>query len=262
MSLIIETNCYTSAMRWDAGRYDSSFAFVTEHGKSLIEMLAPRPGERIVDLGCGTGPSPPRSPPTAPPCSVLDSSAQMIAKASADHPDLAFELADGHDFSVPEPQDAVFSNAALHWMSGDPDAVIARVHASLVPGGRFVAEFGAAGNSAKLLAAVRAVWARHGVELVVPWYFPSPAEYAARLERGGFAVRMLRYFDRPSLLDRCPDGIADWLRMFGADVLAQLPQAAVPAAFAEVNELAAAQLHRPDGWYVDYVRLCFAAERR
>ncbi len=248
-------------MRWDAGRYDSSFAFVAEHGKSLIEMLGPCPGERIVDLGCGTGLLTAEIAAHGAAVLGVDASAQMIAKARADHPDLAFELGDGHDFSVPEPQDAVFSNAALHWMSGDPDAVIARVHAALVPGGRFVAEFGAAGNTTAVLAAVRAVWARHGVELVVPWYFPSPAQYAARLERGGFTVRLLRNFDRPSLLDRCPDGIADWLRMFGADLLAQLPRAAVPAALADVNESAAAELHRPDGWFVDYVRLRFAAER-
>ena len=247
-------------MRWDAARYDSSFAFVTEHGKYLIDLLGPVPGERIVDLGCGTGALTAEIAAHGAAVLGLDSSAQMIAKARADYPGLAFELADGHDFSVAEPQHAVFSNAALHWMSRDPDAVIARVRASLVPGGRFVAEFGAAGNCAKVLAATRAVWARHGVELAVPWYFPSPAEHAARLERGGFTVRMLRYFDRPSLLDRCPDGIADWLRMFGADIVAQLPPAAVPTALASVNEIAAAQLRRPDGWYADYVRLCFVAE--
>jgi SAM-dependent methyltransferase len=248
-------------MRWDAGRYQSSFAFVTRHGKSLIDVLAPSPGQRIVDLGCGTGLLTAEIAAHGATVVGVDSSAQMIATARADYPDLAFELADGHDFSVAGPQDAVFSNAALHWMSRDPDAVIARVHAALAPGGRFVAEFGAAGNCAVLLAAVRAGWARRGVELVVPWYFPSPAEHAARLERGGFTLRELRYFDRPSLLDRCADGIADWLGMFGPDMVAQLPPATVRDALAEVNELAAPQLRRPDGWYADYVRLCFVAER-
>ncbi len=249
-------------MRWDAGRYDSSFAFVTQHGKYLIDLLGPGPGERIVDLGCGTGALTAEIAARGADALGLDSSEQMIAKARADYPDLCFEVADGHDFSVAEPQHAVFSNAALHWMSLDPDAVIARVGAALAPGGRFVAEFGAAGNCAKVLAAARTVWARHGVELAVPWYFPSPAEHAARLERGGFTLRLLRYFDRPSLLDHCPDGIADWLRMFGADIVAQLPAGAVAAALASVNDLASAQLLRPDGWYADYVRLCFVAERR
>ncbi len=249
-------------MRWDAVRYQSSFAFVTQHGESLIDLLDPRPGERIVDLGCGTGVLTAQIAARGAAALGVDSSAQMIAKARADYPDLAFELADGHDFSVARPQHAVFSNAALHWMSRDPDAVIACVRAALVPGGRFVAEFGAAGNCAVLLAAASAVWARHGVELVVPWYFPSAAEHAARLERSGFTVRLLRYFDRPSLLDQCPDGIADWLAMFGADMVAQLPATAVPKALASVNEIAAEQLLRPDGWYADYVRLCFVAERR
>src|SRR5260370_35037947 len=104
-------------MRWDARRYESSFGPRSTH----------LPRARVNGLS-------------------ISAAAQMIADARVDHPDLSFELADGHDFSVAEQQDAVFSNAALHWMSRDPDAVIARVHAALVPGGRFVAEFGAAGN--------------------------------------------------------------------------------------------------------------------
>src|SRR5260370_395256 len=106
-------------MRWDARRYESSFGPRSTH----------LPRARVNGLS-------------------ISAAAQMIADARVDHPDLSFELADGHDFSVAEQQDAVFSNAALHWMSRDPDAVIARVHAALVPGGRFVAGFGAAAHCA------------------------------------------------------------------------------------------------------------------
>ena len=253
-------------MRWDPGTYDDSFSFVTEHGKHLLGLLNPRPGERILDLGCGTGALTAEIAARGSIVLGIDSSAQMIAKARADHPHLRFEVADGHDFSVREPQDAVFSNAALHWMSRDPGAVVERVAQALVPGGRFVAESGAAGNVAAILAAARDVWARYGVELAVPWYFPSPAEYAARLERGGFVVRLLKYFDRPSLLSDAADGIAGWMRMFGGDMIAQLsaqsPAEVVPAALASLNELTAARLRRPEGWYADYVRLLFVAERR
>jgi len=249
-------------MRWDPGAYDESFAFVTENGKSLLDLLSPRPGERIIDLGCGTGALTAEIAARGATARGIDSSEQMIAKARAEHPGLAFELADGHDFAVPQPQDAVFSNAALHWMSRDPDAVIARVREALVPGGRFVAELGAAGNCAVILAAVRELWARHDVQPCTPWYFPSPAEHAARLEQGGFTVRLLTYFDRPTLLSDAAGGIASWIRMFGRDMLAQLPPEAVPAALASVNEITAARLRRPEGWYADYVRLRFAAERR
>ena len=39
---------------WDAGLYDDRHAFVWKHGESLLELLRPEPGERILDLGCGT----------------------------------------------------------------------------------------------------------------------------------------------------------------------------------------------------------------
>ena len=114
-----------------------------------------------------------------------------------------------------QPYDAVFSNAALHWMSRDPDAVIACVREALRPGGRFVAEMGGAGNCAALTSAMQTAWREYGLrEPELPWYFPTPAEYARRLEQGGFTVRLLEYFDRPTPLDECPDGAADWVRMF------------------------------------------------
>ena len=97
--------------------------------------------------------------------------------------------------------DAVFSNAALHWMR-DADAVIAGVHRALRPGGRFVGEFGGAGNVAAITVALTAVLQRRGIDAgaAIPWFFPSAAEYRGRLERHGEArwpgdatVRMLAF---------------------------------------------------------------------
>jgi len=154
--------------------------------------------------------------------------------------------------------DAVFSNAALHWMR-DPDAVIAGVWRALKPGGRFVGECGGAGNVATVLDALHAVVARRGVDghAVSPWYFPSVDEYRARLERRGFAVASIDLIPRPTPL---PGRLADWLDTFAESFLAAVPADDRDAVKDEVEALVRAALCDASGaWTVDYVRLRFAA---
>jgi hypothetical protein len=110
---------------------------------------------------------------------------------------------------------------------------------------------------------VSTAWREYGLrEPYLPWYFPTPAEYAVRLEKAGFVVRLLEYFDRPTPLDECPGGAADWVRMFAGSVLEGLPPEIVAPLLGRVNELAAPALRRETGWMADYVRLRFAAVRR
>lgn len=253
-------------MRWDAARYDGSFGFVTAHGAPLLDALAPQPGERILDLGCGTGELTAAIAEHAAQVIGVDSSPDMMARARAAFPGLRFEVADGHDFTrealgVRTGFDAVFSNAALHWMSRDPDAVLACVRDALRPdGGRFVAEFGGAANITAITGAVRDAVRETGREAApIPWYFPTPGEYTNRLEAAGFTVRHLDYFERPTPLDDCPDGVADWVRMFGTGLLAGIPAGERAALLERVKELAAADLHRDGHWFADYVRLRFVA---
>ncbi|MQA87679.1 MAG: methyltransferase domain-containing protein [Streptosporangiales bacterium] len=249
-------------MRWDAGLYERSFGYVAAYGEALIDLLDPRPDERIIDLGCGTGTLTSEVAARGARVLGLDSSTAMIDQARGQHPELDFEVADAHVFTFREQADAVFSNAALHWMT-DPDAVIARVWAALRPGGRFVAEMGASGNCATIIEAVHAAAAELGIagEVRSPWYFPTPAEQAARLEKGGFEVRWLHCFDRPTPLDQCPDGIADWLRMFGAEMLRPVPADLIDRLLDRVNELTAPALYRDGIWTADYRRLRFIAAR-
>src|SRR5215217_4859847 len=126
-----------SEMRWDSSLYDESFGIISAFGAGVVELLAPRPGERIVDLGCGTGALTAEIAAAGAEIVGIDASEAMIDRARELYPQLRFEVAKGEEFTLEYPVDAVFSSAALHWMS-PPEAVAASVARALKPGGRFV----------------------------------------------------------------------------------------------------------------------------
>ncbi|GAA4608291.1 hypothetical protein GCM10023195_32370 [Actinoallomurus liliacearum] len=250
-------------MQWAVATYDTAFGYVSAHGAPLLDLLDPQPDERIIDLGCGTGVSTAEIAARGAEVVGIDESLEMVNAARSQNPHLSFAVGDAHDFTLSEPYDAVFSNSALHWMTRDPSAVISRVHAALRPGGRFVAEMGGAGNCAELITAVQTAWRVFGLpEPELPWYFPTPAEYATRLEECGFVVRLMEYFDRPTRLTECPEGAADWVRLFAPELIAEVPPELAGPLLDRVNELAAPALRRESGWMADYVRLRFAAVRQ
>ncbi|GAA3199369.1 class I SAM-dependent methyltransferase [Actinocorallia longicatena] len=250
-------------MNWGVATYDSAFGYVSAHGAPLIDLLDPQPGERIIDLGCGAGMLTAELAARGAEPLGLDGNPHLIAQASSQFPELSFAVGDAADFTVADRYDAVISMSALHWMARDPDAVLARVHASLRPGGRFVAEMGGAGNCAELIAAMQTAWRDYDLpEPELPWYFPTPADYATRLEEAGFTVRLLEYFDRPTRMTDAPDGAADWVRLFAAAPLAGVPSELIEPVLSRVNTLAAPALRRESGWVADYVRLRFAAVRK
>ena len=241
--------------RWDPARYRRNAGFVAELGRPLLDLLAPKPGEHILDLGCGDGAL------TAEIAAIsrvtaLDASPEQVAAARARGLDAI--VADGTRLSFDAEFDAVFSNAALHWMR-DPDAVIAGVWRALKPGGRFVAECGGAGNVESVRRALAAALARRGIdaEATGPWYFPEPEEYRARLERAGFRVRSLTLLPRPT---RLPGALADWLDTFAESFLATVPPQTRPRVKAEVEDMLRDGFSDAAGvWTLDYVRLRFAA---
>jgi SAM-dependent methyltransferase len=157
--------------------------------------------------------------------------------------------------------DAVFSSAALHWMS-PPEAVAACVLRALKPGGRFVAEMGGKGNVATIVEAVHRALEEEGIprrQVNSPWYFPGIGEYAPLLERAGFEVVFMHLFDRPTPLDDCPNGAADWVRMFGGNFLTPLPPGRHARVLERVNDLTRPMLYREGRWVADYRRLRFMA---
>ncbi|HEY3497118.1 MAG TPA: class I SAM-dependent methyltransferase [Polyangiaceae bacterium] len=140
---------------WDPKRYEERARFVGEAGAPLLELLAPRAGERILDLGCGTGKLTRALANTGASVVGVDSSPEMLAEARAAHPDLEFALERGEALPYDGEFDAIFSNAALHWMPRARDVASGMARA-LRPGGRLVAEFGGFENVAAVRAAVSA----------------------------------------------------------------------------------------------------------
>ena len=246
---------------WNAGLYQSSYSFVWEYGRDLIALLAPKPGERILDAGCGTGQLTAEISRSGAQVAGIDTSAAMIDQARGNFPDLQFRLQDICTMAGRAEFDAVFSNAALHWVIRADDAARAMAE-SLKPDGRFVAELGGHGNIRALIEAVRlALESKFGAapERVNPWFFPSVAEYAPILERHGLEVTFAALFDRPTALEGGARGLANWFAMFGGPLHEELRQ---PAFVELVEQFAAPHLLRDGVWFLDHRRLRVVARKR
>jgi trans-aconitate 2-methyltransferase len=246
--------------RWDAGLYDEKHSFVWKYGAELIDLLAPQAGERILDLGCGTGHLTAQIAAAGAEVVGIDSSSEMVAEARHLYPHLRFEIADARDFRLPESFDAVFSNAVLHWVQ-EPERAIACIHRALRPGGRFVAEFGGRGNVRVIVAALTGAAAVVGLGTWThPWYYPGIAEYATLLERAGLEVTDASLFDRPTPLEG-EQGLRHWIEMFAGDVLGRIPAGDRERFFRRAEEALRPALHREGRWFADYRRLRIVARR-
>jgi SAM-dependent methyltransferase len=243
---------------WDPCAYGEHGSFVHELASGVLESLAAKPGEHILDLGCGDGQLTRRIAAKGASVVGVDASPDMIAAARA----LGIQAEQASAESLPFEKatfDAVFSNAALHWVR-DQDAMMAEVHRVLKPGGRFVAEMGGHGNIAAIRVALMAVLARHGFadrEDNVN-YYPTPESYTRRLLRHGFKVERMALIPRPTPLSE--SGMDGWLRTFRRGVLDGLPQYLRETVVRETAELLAPVLRDDKGnWIADYVRLRFVA---
>lgn len=243
---------------WSAERYARNARFVSDLGAPVLELLNPRPGERILDLGCGDGALTKKLVAAGAVVVGIDASSDMIAQACTEGLDA--RVMDAHNIVFDDdPFDAVFSNAAMHWMT-DPEAVLKGVVGCLRPGGRLVAEFGGMGNVAAIRTAIIAVLARdYGIETTLKsvWYFPSVSEHSAKLERAGMKVDEIKLVPRPTPIST---NMQDWLATLAAPALALVPASDRPAATAAIEDLLAPALRDGDGnWTADYIRLRFMA---
>jgi trans-aconitate methyltransferase len=248
--------------KWDPGLYDDKHSFVWKLAAGVLELLNTQSGERILDLGCGTGHLTARIAEAGAHVVGIDRSPDMIRQAREKYPSLRFEVMDAREISLDEIFDAVFSNATLHWIK-EPERVMSGIKKSLRPGGRFVAEFGGRGNTGELLKAVQHAWRKLGIAGPAPhpWYYPSLAEYASLLEQHGFEVTHATLFDRPTPLDDGVRGLHNWLEMFGSAIVEGLPEATRESLLAEIERELRPKLFHDDHWVMDYRRLRIAAKR-
>jgi trans-aconitate methyltransferase len=244
---------------WDPERYARNARFVTDLGAPAVELLMPRAGERILDLGCGDGVLTEKIASLGTHVIGVDASAPQIVAAR--RRGLDARVMNGGALEFASEFDAVFSNAALHWMR-DSAKVIAGVRRALRPQGRFVGEFGGHGCVAKIRKALVEALHRRGFggETGSPWYFPTVEDYADRLRSGGFVVNYIALLPRPTPL---PGDITGWLETFAESFTATLPSADRASYISEVREALEPELSDAEGkWTADYTRLRFAANKR
>jgi trans-aconitate methyltransferase len=241
---------------WNSEGYARNARFVTDLGMPVLELLAPRPGEHILDVGCGDGVLTRKIADRG--CKVLgiDASADFVASARK----LGLDVMEMsvYDMEFGPRFDAAFSNAALHWMK-DPDGVIRRVARALRPNGRFVAEMGGRGNVRIIQSALIEELNCRGYDgdAADPWYLPTASDYGARLSACGFKVKYIELIPRPTPL---PGDVMGWLTTFAGSFTGVLPATERQEYLSCVRERIRPQLCDAHGhWIADYVRLRFAA---
>ena len=243
---------------WNPESYAKNARFVSDLGEPLLQLLDAQSGELILDLGCGDGVLTEKIAGYGCAAIGVDSSFPQL-KAAKDRR-LNVAVMDGHQLSFRRQFDAVFTNAALHWMK-QPEAVVAGVASSLKPAGRFIGEFGGKGNVAKIRSALHAGLEKRAIDpmLIDPWYYPSAEEYSELLSKAGFIVSYIELIPRPT---RLPGDILDWLEIFAQPFTQTLAEPKRESFLKEVrNELANCLRDRDGNWFADYVRLRFKATK-
>ncbi|MCL9816855.1 methyltransferase domain-containing protein [Natronocalculus amylovorans] len=251
---------------WDPQLYDGAHAFVHEYGEDVLELLAPQTGEQIIDLGCGTGHLAAAIADNGVDVTGIDADQEMIHEARNTYPQQTFIHATAQRLSaietLPETVDAVFTNAALHWIpETDQQLVADSVFERLRAGGRFVGEFGGYRNVHAIESALKAELTARGHQFENPWYFPSIGTYSQLLEAAGFEIRYMRLFDRPTELEDGPKGLRNWLEMFTDSFFKYVEPAERDSLCSAVEARLRGQLYDTNSntWTADYRRLRFVA---
>jgi trans-aconitate methyltransferase len=248
---------------WDAQLYDSHHSFVSNLAVDLLELLDPRMGEHILDLGCGTGHLSYKITNTGAEVTGIDNASTMIKRASQTYPGLNFLVIDGSNLAWNQQFDAVFSNAVLHWIK-EPEKVIAGVGQALKPGGRFVAEFGGKGNIDTIITAIYQALNAAGYpknKTLNPWYFPSIGEYGMLLETKGFELQLATLVERPTSLNDGEKGLNNWLRMFAGQFFQGIPASEQLNIITDIETRLRPKLFKNGTWIADYKRIRIVANK-
>ncbi len=247
---------HTTYDNWDANLYDSKHSFVSKYGNSLVELLGPKKGDKILDLGCGTGDLTHAIFKNGVEIVGVDKSENMIEQAIRKYPDIPFKVQDATNLDFYNEFDAVFSNATLHWVQPASQA-LQSIYRSLKKGGRFVAEFGGKGNVQTITNEITYQIEAAGFEFrkaQFPWFYPSIAEYSTLMEAAGFRVTIAQHYDRPTLLDG-ENGLKNWINMFGSQLFEGIPEHTKNQIILNVEKNLKEILFSEKNWTADYKRI-------
>lgn len=245
-------------MKWNSDLYNDSHSFIYKFGSSLIELLKPSAGEHILDVGCGSGQLTQEIADFG--CQVIgiDASESMIADAKARFPKLDFGVMDGQNIQLDTEFDAIFSNAAFHWMP-NAEQVVKGLAQHLKTGGRLVIEFGGKNNVESIQRALERSFEKRNLHFQRFWYFPSIGEYASLLEKYDFRVTHAQHYDRDTPLEG-EDGMKNWIKMFGDRFFEGVASDEVEKIIDEAVESLRANFYTPvEGWWADYKRIRIVA---
>lgn len=242
--------------QWNANLYDGNHAFVSQYGESVMDLLAPKKGEHILDAGCGTGDLANQLYQRGAHVMGIDQSENMIHQAQHKYPDITFKVQDMLTFADHDTFDAVFSNATLHWIK-QPKQALQAIYNSLHTGGRLVAELGGKGNVQLITAAIIQQIKYLDIPYTpeqFPWYFPSIGEYTSLMEEVGFTVTFAHHFERPTPLEG-EHGLRNWIEMFAGSILAEQPDTIKEQVMSGVEQNLRDVLFQNGQWIADYKRL-------
>ncbi|WP_026576744.1 class I SAM-dependent methyltransferase [Bacillus sp. UNC438CL73TsuS30] len=246
----------TKENNWDANLYDSKHSFVSKYGNSLVELLNPQQGEKILDLGCGTGDLANKLYEFGVEIVGVDKSQNMVEQATRKYAQIQFRVQDATNLDYNNEFDAVFSNATLHWVQPAIQALHG-IYKSLKQGGRFVAEFGGKGNVQAITDEIILQIKEAGFEFnkeQFPWFYPSIAEYSTLMEEAGFRVTFAQHFDRPTPLDGV-NGLKNWIEMFGNHLFDGIPDHSRDEIVTNVENNLKGVLYKDGNWIADYKRI-------
>jgi trans-aconitate methyltransferase len=243
---------------WNPASYAINARFVSDLGEPLLALLDGKPDEVILDLGCGDGALTQKI--AAAGCKVYGCDASLAQLHATRAHGIEVFVMDGQQLGLKRRFDAVFTNAALHWMK-QAEKVVEGVAASLKPKGRFAGEFGGKGNVETIRQALHGALRNRGIDpwSVDPWYYAAPQKYTDLLKRHGFTVEYIELIPRPTKL---PGDILGWLEVFAQPFSKAMAESQRTEFLDEVRVQLQPKLQKSDSsWYADYVRLRFKATR-
>lgn len=247
-------------MEWNSSLYDNKHNFVAEYGKGLLEFVPKNKIQSILDLGCGTGTLTYQLAELCNKVVGVDSSENMINKAKNHYSNIDFMVCDALDLPFKNEFDVVFSNAVFHWIS-DHNKLAENIYKVLKSNGLLVCEFGASGNVATVEKSFQQASKEFNCQYKPKFNFPTVEEFGNVLSENGFVIDNIYDFDRPTVLKDKEQGLANWMKQFYADELAEMPIEVQKKVLERTSEIAKEKLWNGKEWVADYRRLRVVAHK-